>query len=81
MVKATLATHFNARVQMGLYFIWDLTFIILVDECARYCAVSQFADKKPKSLCQAIFRYRVRFFGPMLSIAFDQEGATTVLDV
>eukprot|EP00959_Pyramimonas_sp_CCMP1952_P258465 5402494-Pyramimonas_sp.AAC.1 len=34
-VKAMLAEHFNCRVQTDPFFIFDKTFIVLVDECIR----------------------------------------------
>ena len=37
-IKASLATQLNQRVQTDLFFLWDDTFYILVDECTRYKA-------------------------------------------
>ena len=77
LIKAALATHFNARVQMDLYFIFEQTYIILIDECLRYAVSVHLQNKTAESLMEAIFYGWIMYFGPMLVIAFDQEGGIT----
>ena len=44
-VKATFSEHFNQRVQTDLVFLLGNQFVILVDECTRYC-VAEPLEKK-----------------------------------
>eukprot|EP00959_Pyramimonas_sp_CCMP1952_P429721 8999489-Pyramimonas_sp.AAC.1 len=44
-VKAMLAEHFNYRFQTDLFFIFDKTFTVLVDECIRWCLVEELPRK------------------------------------
>eukprot|EP00959_Pyramimonas_sp_CCMP1952_P070811 1478649-Pyramimonas_sp.AAC.1 len=47
-VEAVLSEHFNYRVQTDLFFIFDKTIIVLVDECIRWCLVEKsFHARRP----------------------------------
>ena len=62
---------------MDLFFIFDLTFLIMVDECIRWCITAPLVDKTAATLLRAVFDSWIQYFGPMLVIAFDQEGGIT----
>ena len=44
-LRATLAMHFNHRVQGDLFFVGDKIWLILVDEHIRYKQVGRMPDK------------------------------------
>jgi hypothetical protein len=77
LIKVKLATRFNHRVQMDLFFICDETFICLIDECIRYAIATWLPSKEPESILKAILFSWIQYFGPMDIIAFDQEGGIT----
>ena len=76
-MKAALSEHFNYRVQTDLFFIFDKTFIILVDECIRWCLVEELSRKAADEWLSVVFRSWIRYFGPMVDLVTDQEGAIT----
>ena len=65
LVRAGLAEHFNDRVQTDLFFIFDKTCIILVDECTRYCVIEPLLRKTPDEWLRVIFWSWIRIFGPL----------------
>ena len=77
VVKASLAEHFNQRVQTDLLFLWEKTFLLLVDECTRYCSVGEMRDKTPDEWLHVFFKIWGKLFGPPNTLATDQEGAVT----
>ena len=77
LVKARMVEHFDYRVQTDLYFVWDKTYIILIDECIRYCTATRINSKLSSEWLRALFVGWVKFFGPMTILASDQEGAIT----
>ena len=36
VIKSSLATQFNEVVETDLFFLWDKTFILMIDECIRW---------------------------------------------
>ena len=77
LIKVKLATRFNHRVQADLFFIFNLTFICLIDECIRFAVSSWLPSKEPESILQAVLFSWIQYFGPMEILAFDQEGGIT----
>ncbi len=77
LIKASLATHFNDRVQTDLFFLWDRCYVIMVDECIRYCIAARMENKTALEWLQVVFDTWIRYFGPMNTITSDQEGAVT----
>eukprot|EP00959_Pyramimonas_sp_CCMP1952_P282447 5903535-Pyramimonas_sp.AAC.1 len=76
-VKAALSEHFNYRVQTDLFFIFEKTFIALVDECIRWCLVEELSRKTADEWMAVVFKSWIRYFGPMTHLGTDQEGAIT----
>ena len=56
---------------------WDKTYIILIDECIRYCTATRINSKLSSEWLRALFVGWVKFFGPTTILASDQEGAIT----
>ena len=77
LIKIKLATRFNHRVQADLFFIFNLTFLCLLDECIRFAVSSHLPSKEPESILQVILFSWIQYFGPMEILAFDQEGGIT----
>ena len=79
VMKAKFAEHFNQRVQTDLFFLWDppRTYIMLIDECIRYCVTAYLETKTAEEWMRVVLRVWIRYFGPMRCIATDQEGAIT----
>ena len=75
-IKAAISEHFNHRVQTDL-FIFDKTFIILIDECIRYCIVEPLLRKTSEEWMKLVLHCWIRYFGPMRFLVTDQEGALT----
>ena len=78
-MKAKFAERFNQRVQTDLFFLWDppRTYIMLIDECIRYCVTAYLETKTAEEWMRVVLRVWIRYFGPMRCIATDQEGAIT----
>ena len=73
-VGITIAIRFNHRVQMDLFFMWDKTWILIIDELSRYKVTDMLKDKTPKELLTCLMRSWIRYFGPMQIMVLDQEG-------
>ena len=85
-IKSHMATQFNECVHHDLFFLWDETFMLLVDECCRWKTGDQLPNKEAGSIVKALVNLWLRVFGPPQSIVSDQEGglcshlATRLLD-
>ena len=66
--------HFNETVFHDLFFAWDETFMLLIDECIRWKTGDQLAPKETKSIVKALINLWIRMFGPMTTLMGDQEG-------
>ena len=75
----TMSPHFNYRVQTDLWFIWDMTFVVFVDECIRYALTAQLHRKTADEWMTTAFDLWIKYFGPMWFLVSDQEGAVTSL--
>ena len=73
LVKIALATRFNQRVQADLFFIFNNTYILMVDECLRYAISASLPSKTAESMLKAIFYSWIMYFGPMEILEFDPE--------
>ena len=63
-------------MQTDLFFVFDLCFIVLIDECIRFCVVDALPRKTAEDWMKAVFVSWIRLFGPPRFIVTDQEGAT-----
>ena len=79
-VKGHLATIFNEIVQHDLFFLWDKTFMLLIDEAIRWKTGSEIADKTSPTLLKAIIFLWIRLFGPMRNLLTDQEGGLVSIE-
>ena len=77
MIKITIATRFNQYVQGDLWFCWDLPFLLIIDEHLRYKVTAQIADRKQETIMRWLLHHWIRYFGPMETLVFDQEGSVT----
>ena len=73
-VKSHLATTFNEIVQHDLFFLWDLTFMLLIDEALKWKTGDHIPNKLGPTIVRALYRLWLRFWGPMQNILSDQEG-------
>ena len=74
LIKSNLATQFNETVQHDLFFLWDLTFMLLIDEAIRWKTGDHLESKEGSVLCKALLTLWIRFWGPMTYLLTDQEG-------
>ncbi|CAK0846103.1 unnamed protein product [Prorocentrum cordatum] len=75
--RAHITTKFNERVQGDLFFLWDMIWLILVDEHIRYKVIGVMKDKTAPEYLRCMGECWIRFFGPMETFVSDQEGALT----
>ena len=73
-IKAHYATYFNEIVQHDLFFLFDQTFMLLIDECIRYKMGDHITDKRGPTIVRALYKLWFRIFGPPLNLLSDQEG-------
>ena len=74
MTKISLATHFNERLQMDFYFLWDDLFILIVDECARYKTSGRLPNREFETLMKFFLYCWFRWFGPPRQLVSDQDS-------
>lgn len=75
VVTLRLAEHFNWRVQTDLFFIIEKIYVVLFDDCIRYALAGRLQDKTPMEWLRVAFDIWIRYFGSMVILASDQEGA------
>ena len=73
-IKGHLATHFNQVVQHDLFFLFDETFMLLIDEAIRWKTGGHLATKQGPDLIKALLNLWIRLWGPPCNILTDQEG-------
>ncbi|CAE8712610.1 unnamed protein product [Polarella glacialis] len=74
-LRAEFAGTFNAIVQTDLFFLWDMVFILFVDEATRYKVIALVINKEYKTWSAALITLWVRYFGPPQVLVSDQESA------
>ncbi len=74
LIRSHLAQVFNEVVQHDLFFLWDQTFILLIDEALRWKAGDHIANKLGPTIVRAFYYLWIRIWGPMQNILSDQEG-------
>eukprot|EP00959_Pyramimonas_sp_CCMP1952_P117467 2455538-Pyramimonas_sp.AAC.1 len=47
LVKGTLATYFNQRVQSDLFFLFEKVWLLCIDECVRFRLAGRLNSKTP----------------------------------
>jgi len=73
-IKSHLCTYFNQVMQYDLFFLWNQTFSLMIDECTRWKMACWIPDKKGPTLTKNILEAWIRYWGPPACIASDQEG-------
>ena len=73
-IKSNLATTFNEVVQTDLFFLWDQTFQLMVDEAVRWKSGDHLPNKLGSTLVRNIVNMWIRLWGPPTYIMSDQEG-------
>ena len=73
-VKAHYATQFNEIVQHDLFFLFDQTFMLLIDECIKYKSGDHLTDKRGPTIARALYNLWIRVWGPPQNLLSDQEG-------
>ena len=73
-IKSSLSTQFNEVVETDLFFLWDKTFMLLIDECIRWKTGDEIPSKQPHDLLRALVYLWIRIWGPMQTLMSDQEG-------
>ena len=63
-VKTWLGKFFNHVVQVDLFFLWDCTFIMMVDECTRYKFADILKSRSYEDIRDVLMRGWFRYFGP-----------------
>ena len=63
--RAHITVRFNERVQGDLFFLWDMVWLILVDEHIRYKVTGVMKNKTAPEYLQCMNEIWIRFFGPM----------------
>ena len=70
-----IARHFNERVQMDLWYMWNKCFICFVDDCIRYGVSALLSDRTAEVWRHCFFYRWMQYFGPPVCLVSDQEKA------
>ena len=74
-IKIKISVHFNEKVLTDLFFLFDKTYVVLLDDCIRYKLSLRLLNKTPEEWMNVVFSNWIRIFGPMKTLQTDQEGA------
>ena len=75
-----LSGWFNDRVLCDLFFLWNLIWLMLIDESIRWKLIEYLENKSGPCIFSAILRGWIRYFGPMRNLVSDQEGGIAAED-
>ena len=71
---AELAGNFGDVLVVDLFFLWGLTFILMIDEAVRFKVACHLKSKDAKSLMKTMLYGWFRYFGTPRCLRSDQEG-------
>ena len=77
LLRIELSGHFNFLVEIDLFYLWNLIWLIILDSATRYKVICLVKDKSGKEIMKALIRHWFRYFGPMKVCISDQEGCIT----
>ena len=66
---------------VDLFFIFDLTFIMMIDEAIRYKVAALLPDRSASTIMSTLLLHWFRYFGPPKRLKSDQEGGITADEV
>ena len=69
-----MATVFNVMTQHDSFFLWDETFMILIDEATKWKTGDHLINKTGPVLVKALNYLWIRIWGAMQNLLTDQEG-------
>eukprot|EP00435_Cladocopium_sp_Y103_P007263 s3374_g2.t1 len=72
---ANLSQHFNDTVQVDLFRYEEEWYLLAIDEATRYKIATRCEGRELKNILDALMRCWIRYFGPMRTLASDQETA------
>ena len=73
-LKTHLASAFNEYVLQDLFFLFDETFTLMIDECIRWKTGDHLPDKHTATILRSLIYLWLRIWGPMEHLMTDQEG-------
>ena len=73
-LKTHLASTFNEYVLQDLFFLFDETFTLMIDECIRWKTGDHLADRHTATILRSLIYLWLRIWGPMEHLMTDQEG-------
>eukprot|EP00959_Pyramimonas_sp_CCMP1952_P342082 7166442-Pyramimonas_sp.AAC.1 len=56
-LKVMISLKFNERVQLDLFFLFDKTWMMLIDECIRYRIAALLPTKSGQDILRALIRH------------------------
>jgi hypothetical protein len=71
---AELAGHFGDVLMVDLFYIFNMQFMLMIDEAVRYKVAALLATKDAKSIMKCLLNNWIRYFGACKCIMSDQEG-------
>ena len=77
---AELAGWFGDCLVIDLFFMWNQTFLLMIDEAIRYKISEQIKNKDGKTIMTTLLMSWFRYFGPPKVLKSDQEGGITADD-
>ena len=81
MVRASMARFFNHIVQADCFVLLGVHYCLVIDELFRYKQACSIKDHSADTFKDFFLANWVRFFGPMMYLVVDQEGALAGIEM
>lgn len=69
MIKASTSVSFDDRVQGDLFELWDMQFLLLIDERLHWKMAQFLKHKQASTILHVTLNNWIRFFGPMNTLS------------
>ncbi|CAJ1351761.1 unnamed protein product, partial [Effrenium voratum] len=73
-VKTGHVTTFNQEIQVDFFFLWENTFMLIIDVATRYKTAVRVTSRELRPTLRTLMTNWFRWFGPPRTITCDQES-------
>ena len=80
-LRIELVGHFNFQIEIDLFYLWDLVFLLMMDSPTRYKACALLPDRTAEAIMKGMHRRWISIFGPPSVCISDQEASISGDDV
>ena len=74
-MRIELTGHFNFQLEIEIFFLWDQTWLLIMDCATRFKMCALIKDRSAEAIMKGLHRRWITIFGPPAVCVSDQEAA------